>query len=50
MYISKENIKKELQELCVDYIKILEKLKNNNMISNDEFKKFTDNKILFIEE
>lgn len=50
MYTSKENIKKELQEICIDYVKILEKLKNSNIISKDEFEKFTDNKILFIEE
>lgn len=48
--MSMENIRKELKELCKEYVSILENLKNNDIITDDEFEKCVNNKILFIEE
>lgn len=48
--MSMEDVKKELKELCREYVSILENLKNNKMITDDEFEKCANNKILFIEE
>lgn len=48
--MSMENIRKELKELCKEYVSILENLKNNDIITDDEFEKCANNKILFIEE
>lgn len=45
-----EDVKKELKDLCIEYVSILENLKNNNIITDDEFEKCANNKILFIEE
>lgn len=48
--MSVEDVKKELKELCIEYVSILENLKNNDIITEDEFEKCANNKILFIEE
>lgn len=48
--MSMEDVKRELKELCIEYVSILENLKDNDIITDEEFEKCANNKILFVEE
>ncbi|MBS5788664.1 MAG: hypothetical protein KIC98_12245 [Clostridioides difficile] len=50
MYSSMEEIKKELQELCNEYLNILDNLKNDDIISQDTYDKCSEQKVSFLEE
>ncbi|WP_095406043.1 hypothetical protein [Romboutsia maritimum] len=50
MYSSINDVKNDLKELCIEYVMILEKLKNEEIITEDTFIKCTTSKILFIED
>ncbi|MBU5308632.1 hypothetical protein NSA24_10795 [Clostridioides mangenotii] len=50
MYSSMEEIKKELQELCNEYLTILDNLKNDDIISQDTYDKCSEQKVSFLEE
>lgn len=50
MCSTKEEIKEELKELCMEYIALLEKLKNNKIIDENTFLNCAKSKSLFIEE
>ncbi|MEG2587994.1 MAG: hypothetical protein RR835_12870 [Peptostreptococcaceae bacterium] len=45
-----DDLKNDLDTLCIEYISILRKLKNENIIDEEKFKSCTDSKFLFIEE
>jgi len=45
-----EEIKKELQELCNEYLTILDNLKNDDIISQDTYDKCSEQKVSFLEE
>jgi len=45
-----EEIKKELQELCNEYLNILDNLKNDDIISQDTYDKCSEQKVSFLEE
>lgn len=49
MYNNIEGVKKELEQLCEDYIEALELLKNKNIVSNDTFEECVSNKVLFLD-
>lgn len=48
MYNNIEDVKKELEQLCEDYIEALELLKNKDILSRDTFNECVSNKILFL--
>lgn len=50
MYNSTDEVKKELKELCSEYINILEKLKEEQIINEETFEICSSNKISFLEE
>ncbi|MGL4911706.1 MAG: hypothetical protein ACRC3Y_04665 [Romboutsia sp.] len=50
MYSSIDEIKKELKNLCNEYIDILEKLKEENIITKETFEVCSSNKISFLEK
>lgn len=50
MYSNINEVKKELKELCMEYVNILETLKNENIITEDTYEKCTSNKIIFLED
>lgn len=49
MYSNIDDVKKELKELCLEYVTILEKLKDEKMITEETFEKCSSQKI-FLEE
>lgn len=50
MYSNIDDIKKELDELCSDYICILERLKVEEIISDEVFDLCAISKLLFLED
>lgn len=42
-------LNKEIKKLCIEYIEILEKLKLEKIINEDEFNDYTHNKLIFLE-
>lgn len=50
MYSSIEDVKKELKELCSEYVNILEKLKDENVINKETFEICSSSKVLFLDE
>ncbi|QJA09846.1 hypothetical protein HF520_13640 [Romboutsia sp. CE17] len=48
MYNEIDDVKKELEQLCEEYIKVLENLKSKNMISSDTFEQCAGSKIMFL--
>ncbi|MGL5330387.1 MAG: hypothetical protein ACRDD7_14045 [Peptostreptococcaceae bacterium] len=44
-----EEIKKELDQLCEEYVNALEGLKNKKEISEDTFEKCVSSKVLFLD-
>lgn len=50
MYSSMDDIKKELKELCSEYVNILGKLKEEEIITKEIFETCSSNKISFLEE
>ncbi|GAA3644033.1 hypothetical protein [Asaccharospora irregularis] len=50
MYTNIDDLKKELKELCSEYVIILERLKEEEVITQDTFEKCTSKKILFLQE
>lgn len=50
MYNNIEEVKKELEKLCTDYIDTLRLLKDTDIISEKTFEECTENKISFINE
>ncbi|MGL5694211.1 MAG: hypothetical protein ACRCXA_09040 [Peptostreptococcaceae bacterium] len=44
-----EDIKKELEQLCEEYVDVLEGLKNKKEITEDTFEKCVSNKVLFLD-
>lgn len=50
MYSSIDDIKLELRELCIEYVNILEKLKNDEVISHETYEQCTSSKISFLQE
>ncbi|MEG1311033.1 MAG: hypothetical protein RSC84_04000 [Peptostreptococcaceae bacterium] len=50
MYSSIDDVKKELKELCGQYVNILEKLKEENVINEETFEICSSSKVLFLEE
>lgn len=49
MSIDIKEIKGELNQLCEDYINILNKMKDNKIINSDIYCKCTLNKVTFLE-
>lgn len=50
MYSSREDVKKELKELCSEYLNILERLREENVINKETFDICSSSKVLFLEE
>ncbi|HSQ90388.1 hypothetical protein [Romboutsia sp.] len=50
MYSSIDDVKKELRELCSEYVHILEKLKKEEIITKETFEACSSNKVSFLEE
>ena len=50
MYSNIDDVKKELKELCLEYVTILEKLKDEKMITEETFEKCSSQKKIFLEE
>lgn len=50
MYTNIDDLKDELKELCSEYVTILEKLKEEEVITEETFEKCTSRKILFLQE
>ena len=50
MYSSIDEIKKELNNLCSEYIRILEILKEKEIITKETFQECSCNKISFLEK
>ncbi|MGL5314702.1 MAG: hypothetical protein ACRC92_15735 [Peptostreptococcaceae bacterium] len=50
MHSNINSIKNELKELCNEYVNILEKLKNEGIISDEVFKNCISGKVTFLEE
>lgn len=50
MYSSMDDVKKELKELCNEYVNILERLKEENVINKETFEICSSSKVLFLEE
>lgn len=50
MNIDIEEIKGELNQLCKDYVGILNDMKDNNIINDDIFNTCAVNKIIFFQE
>ncbi|WP_009903972.1 hypothetical protein [Clostridioides difficile] len=44
MYSNIDDVKKELKELCLEYVTILEKLKDEKMITEETFEKCSSTK------
>ena len=44
MYSNIDDVKKELKELCLEYVTILEKLKDEKMITDETFEKCSSQK------
>ena len=49
MYSNIDDVKKELKELCLEYVTILEKLKDEKMITEETFEKCSSQKKIFLE-
>ncbi|WP_373600637.1 hypothetical protein [Paraclostridium bifermentans] len=49
MRININEIKEDLNQLCKDYINIINKMKENNIINNETYVKCMSNKIEFLE-
>lgn len=47
MYSNIDDVKKELKELCLEYVTILEKLKDEKMITEETFEKCSSQKDIF---
>lgn len=45
-----EEVKEELKKLCTDYLNILQQLKNEDLISEETFKRCSINKKSFLDE
>jgi len=45
-----EEVKDELKQLCTDYLNILQELKNQEIIDEELFEKYSVNKKSFLEE
>ena len=45
-----EEVKDELKQLCTDYLNILQELKNQEIINEELFEKYSVNKKSFLEE
>nr|WP_317334089.1 hypothetical protein [uncultured Romboutsia sp.] len=45
-----EEVKEELEKLCTDYLDILQQLKNQEIISEEIFKKCSINKKSFLQD
>lgn len=50
MYSSTEKVKKELQQLCNDYLDILKRLKDEDIINKETFDSCSLSKKIFLEE
>ncbi len=50
MYSSTEDVKKELQQLCNDYLDILQRLKDEDIINKETFDLCSLSKKIFLEE
>lgn len=50
MYSSIEKVKKELQQLCNDYLDILKRLKDEDIINKETFDSCSLSKKIFLEE
>lgn len=50
MYNNIDDVKNQLEQLCEEYIEILESLKSKNVISKDTFDQCVSNKILFLDK
>ncbi|WP_173399951.1 hypothetical protein [[Clostridium] dakarense] len=50
MYSSIEDVKKELRELCSEYVNILERLREEQIINKETFEICSSSKVLFLEE
>lgn len=50
MYSNIDDVKKELKELCLEYVTILEKLKDEKMITEETFEKCSSQKKIFLEK
>lgn len=50
MYSNTEDIKKELKQLCIDYLDILQRLKDEDIINKETFELCSHSKRIFIEE
>lgn len=45
-----EDIKKDLEKLCEEYVDVLEGLKNKKEISEDTFERCVSSKVLFLDK
>lgn len=45
-----EEVKEELKKLCTDYLNILQQLNNEDLISEETFKRCSINKKSFLDE
>ncbi|WP_278681834.1 hypothetical protein [Paraclostridium bifermentans] len=50
MNIDIKEIKEELDQLCKEYIDIVSKMKNKNIINDDTYSNCVSNKIEFLEK
>ena len=50
MYSSTEKVKEELQQLCNDYLDILKRLKDEDIITKETFDSCSLSKKIFLEE
>lgn len=50
MYNNIEDVKKELDQLCEEYIEVLKNLKNKNIISKDTFDECISSKVVFLDK
>ncbi|MGL4796494.1 MAG: hypothetical protein ACRDB0_06000 [Paraclostridium sp.] len=50
MNIDVEQIKGELNQLCRDYVGILNEMKEHNIINHDTYDECTANKIVFFQQ
>jgi hypothetical protein len=50
MYNDIEEIKAELKQLCTDYVDILDRMKQEKIISQEVYNECTSKKIFFLDE
>lgn len=46
----KDDIKKELKKLCLEYVDILERLKKEKVINDETYDSCSSNKFVFLED